>query len=393
MKILKVLIFLFAGLTVLTARAQDEEKKEEDPNNLVPNASFEDYSDRLRRDGQFDLTTGWFNATPVISDLFATEVKSRYVAIPDNKFGSEMPYDGENYAGVVMYSYRNKVPRTYISVELKSKMKQNALYCVRYRASLAERSLYGSNNLGAYISAKKPAEKSAISMDQPGALLTTKNEVVTTTEGWWEFCKRFNAKGGERYLTIGNFMPDARTNTQNMELPAKYAEEGAEPMAYYYIDAVEINEVQPNETCGCSNTKIPESKVIYSSTTPITDDMSITEKVDAIDAYFYQYQPDVVSISKRSIDKIIEYMKASPMMRIRIIGHTDNEEAQLAKTEPRLRDLAEQRAMKVMAYMVSEGIDRKRIITESVDNKQPVSNRITPLSLAQNRRVEFKIAL
>ena len=392
MKRFKILIFLFAGLTVMTARAQDEEKKEEDPNNLVPNPSFEEYSDRLRRDGQFDLTTSWFNATPVISDLFATEIKSRYVAVPDNKFGSEMPFDGENYAGVVMYSYRNKVPRTYISVELKSKMKQNALYCVRYRASLAERSLHASNNLGAYISSKKPSEKGA-TMDQPSALLTAKNEVVTTTDGWWEFCTRYNAKGGERYLTIGNFMPDARTNTQSMELPAAYAEQGAEPMAYYYIDAVEINEVQANETCGCSNTKIPESKVIYSSTTPITDDMSITEKVDAIDAYFYQYQSDVVSISERNIDKIIAYMKASPMMRIRVIGHIDNEEAQLAKTEPSLRDLGEQRAMKVMTYMVSQGIDRKRIITESADNKQPASSRTTPLSLAQNRRVEFKIAL
>lgn len=389
----KALLILFALFATIGINAQDEAAKEEDPNNLVPNPGFEEYEDRLRRDGQFDLTTSWFNPTPQISDLFASEIKSRYVAVPDNKFGTQEPFEGGNYAGVVMYSFRNRVPRTYISVELKSRLKKNGLYCVRYRASLAERSMHAVNNLGAHLSSSKPSLKSAISMELSDAVLSDKNEIVTDTEGWWQYCTRINAKGGERYLTLGNFMPDSRTNTREVPLADRYAEEGAEPMAYYYIDDVEVYEVAANETCGCAGSKIPESKVIFSSTTPLTDDMTITEKVEAVDVYFYQYQSDVVSIAQRSIDKIIELLEANPMMRIRVIGHTDNEEAELAKTEMQLRDLGNQRAMKVMTYMVSKGIDRKRIITESVDNKEPASTRSTPLSIAQNRRVEFKIAL
>src|SRR5690606_2992309 len=135
-----------AVIAFVPLKAQDD-----DPDNLVPNASFEEFEGTLRRDKQFDLTKNWANATEVISELYASDVKSKYVAIPENMYGKEEPAEGNNYAGIVMYSYRGKVPRSYVTVQLKSKMKQNELYCVRYKASLAERSRYASNNLGALI--------------------------------------------------------------------------------------------------------------------------------------------------------------------------------------------------------------------------------------------------
>jgi hypothetical protein len=155
---LKWALTLLAALLMAPLWAQDEEQKDvpEDPDNLVPNGSFENYEGRLRRDEEFNLTKNWANANEVISDLFAKGIRSdKYVSVPDNMNGSEMPFDGNNYAGIVSYSYRNKRPRTYLTVELKDKLEEDNLYCIRYRASLAERSSYASNNLGAVLSKEK----------------------------------------------------------------------------------------------------------------------------------------------------------------------------------------------------------------------------------------------
>lgn len=392
----KITISLILGFMAFATInfAQEKMEQEEDQDNLVPNWSFESTAEGedLRRYDEFNLAKGWYDPTSALAELFATQTRSRYVKVPDNMYGTEMPFDGENYAGIHAFSPRSREPRTYLGVELKKKMDDNALYCIKFRASLAERSLYASNNLGVVISSKQVSKKGETSITRDDALLTDKNEVVSTTDGWWQYCKRYNAKGGERYLAIGNFSTDEKTAYETMDVSSEY-EKGSEPAAYYYIDAVEVRKVAATENCGCGNTKIPESKIIYSASVQISDDMPISEKVDAIDAYFYQYKDELVSSTKRTTDQIIEMMKANPAMRIEVIGHSDKEEVELAKSETSLKNLAENRAKNTREYMAEKGVERGRILTKSMDDKQPVSTMSTPLSLAKNRRVEFRIVL
>lgn len=386
MKKNKSLILLAAAvIAFVPLKAQDD-----DPDNLVPNPSFEEYEGNLRRDKQFDLTKNWTNATDVISELYASDIKSKYVSIPDNIYGKEEAADGSNYAGIVAYSYRGRVSRSYITVQLKSKMKENNLYCIRYKASLAERSRYASNNLGALVTPRRVSQKGTTAITNSDAIVTDGNPTVKQTDGWWEFCKRYAAKGNEQYLTIGNFETDAKTNNETREVSSEY-EKGPIIAAYYYIDDVEIRRIEANENCGCADTKIPESKLIYSASVQLNDDMSVTEKVEAIDAYFYQYSAEVVAAEKQTIDRVIELMKANPMMKVQVIAHTDNEEEELAKKETSLITLAEDRAKNVREYIASQGVDRTRVLMDNKGNKEPVSKMSTPISLAKNRRVEFKI--
>src|SRR5690554_6101918 len=255
MKKNKSLILLAAAvIAFVPLKAQDD-----DPDNLVPNPSFEEYEGNLRRDKQFDLTKNWTNATDVISELYASDIKSKYVSIPDNIYGKEEAADGSNYAGIVAYSYRGRVSRSYITVQLKSKMKENNLYCIRYKASLAERSRYASNNLGALVTPRRVSQKGTTAITNSDAIVTDGNPTVKQTDGWWEFCKRYAAKGNEQYLTIGNFETDAKTNNETREVSSEY-EKGPIIAAYYYIDDVEIRRIEANENCGCADTKIPESK-------------------------------------------------------------------------------------------------------------------------------------
>lgn len=387
-------ILFFIGFIAFPAMAQDEkEAPQEDENNLAPNASFETYEGSLRRGEQFELVTGWTNPTPVKSELFASGVKSRYIAIPENMYGNETAADGENYAGLVAFSPRSKVPRSYLSVKLKEKLKEKSLYCVKFQASLAERSRVASNNLGVVFEKSAMKESTAGTINRTTMLSPVKNEVVKTTDGWWEYCATYAAKGGEQYLTIGNFASDDRTLTENMELPSAYEEAGSFGAAYYYIDAVVVEAQEGGKDCGCSNTKVPESKIIFSGSESITDEMTLDEKLDFVKGYFYQYKADVVSSTERNIDKIIELMNQNPLLKVQIVGHTDNEEAVLAKSESKLTDLGLNRAKNAMNYMTSKGIDQTRLSAVTVDNKEPASTMSTPISLAKNRRVEFKINL
>lgn len=388
------LLFAFMAAASIGWAQEEIEQEEEDKDNLVPNWSFESMveDEDLRRYDEFKLAEGWYDPTSALSELFSSQTRSRYVQVPDNMYGTEIPFDGENYAGIHAYSPRSREPRTYIGVQLKEKMDENALYCIKFRASLAERSLYAANNLGVVISSKQVSKKGETSITRDDAVVTDKNEIVTISEGWWQYCKRYNAKGGERYLAIGNFSDDEKTAYETMEVSSEY-EDGGEPAAYYYIDAIEIRKVEASENCGCSNTKIPESKIIFSASVQILDDMPIGAKVEAIDAYFYQYKDELVSSTKRTTDQIIEMMKANPAMRVEIIGHTDKEEVELSKSEMSLKNLADNRAQNTREYMADKGVERGRMLTKSMDDKQPVSTMTTPLSLAKNRRVEFRIVL
>ncbi len=71
---------------------------------------------------------------------------------------------------------------------------------------------------------------------------------------------------------------------------------------------------------------------------------------------------------------------------IHIVGHTDN----VGNAHNNLL-LSQQRANTVANFLVSQGIDRRRIKTSGLGEKQPVSTNSTPWGRAKNRRVEITI--
>ena len=129
----------------------------QDDANLVENASFEGTKGKLKRLKQVNKALDWFSPTSLRADLFSKSAGGTDIGVPNNIYGKEEPSDGDNYAGIIAYSYRGKDPRTYISKELKEKLEKGARYCVSYKVSLADLAKYAVNNLGAHLS-RKPFE-------------------------------------------------------------------------------------------------------------------------------------------------------------------------------------------------------------------------------------------
>lgn len=371
------------------APAEKTEKKGRE--NLVSNGGFEAFEEGLRRKEQLELAEGWGNPTAAKSELYATDVRSRYITVPDNMYGNAEPAEGTGYAGLTAYAYRGKSSRSYLQAKLSVTLEERGLYCVKFKASLAERSRYASNNLSVSLDKSGPNSKAPDHLSSQNPVYSDYNDIVDTREGWWEYCTLYRADGKEKYITIGNFESDDRTKTIQMDLPEKYVEDGQIAAAYYFIDDVKVEPIKAGEKCNCASDRIPESKIIFSGSPQIDGDMSLAEKVEAIDVYFYQYQAEVVSAAERTIDKVVDLLVENSSGKITIIGHTDNEEAALAEDEATLRGLAKKRANLVKSYMVASGIDEERLSVESKDNTAPVAKMATPISLAKNRRVEFEV--
>ena len=80
-----------------------------------------------------------------VGDLFSKKKESP-IGVPLNLYGKEHAKDGDNYAGIVAYSYNNKQPRTYLQSKLMKPLTGGIDYCVKFHLSLSDLSKYAIDN-------------------------------------------------------------------------------------------------------------------------------------------------------------------------------------------------------------------------------------------------------
>jgi outer membrane protein OmpA-like peptidoglycan-associated protein len=90
--------------------------------------------------------------------------------------------------------------------------------------------------------------------------------------------------------------------------------------------------------------------------------------------------------SSPELDRIVKMLNDHPTMEIAIAGHTDS-----VGTPATNRQLSEDRANAVEAYLIGKGIAAKRLRTHGYGETQPIAPNNTESGRQQNRRVEFTI--
>lgn len=86
------------------------------------------------------------------------------------------------------------------------------------------------------------------------------------------------------------------------------------------------------------------------------------------------------------LDRVAEFLKSNPDIKIEIGGHTDN-----AGKEASNMKLSEARAAAVADYIISKGLPKDKIVSKGYGMTKPVATNKTKDGKAQNRRVEFTI--
>lgn len=366
--------------------------------NLVENGSFESVSGKLRRLGGITSATGWLTPTAQPADLYASSSKVPEIGIPNNANGKEDAYDGRNYAGIVAYSYNDKVPRSYAMAKLTQPLKKGQKYCVSFYASLSENSKYATNSIGANLTKKPYTAATKVSIIDEMDVRRSDKKVLNGFYGWDKVCNIFIAKGGEKYITVGNFLNNNEVGYEKMRTP-KYYKGKQEVAAYYYIDDVSVKMIDNLDECDCSviNEDEKVSTLVFQKIIEVTPKMDAKQILEAQTAFFAFGSAELTSAGKEALKEVASRMNSNQSFRLEIQGHTDAIEDDRAEANPAFEGLDVARAEAAKEYLVKEAnVFGSRITVSGKGNTVLNDDDISEadddeLQQAKSRRVTFVV--
>ncbi len=204
--------------------------------NLVPNPSFEIYSNCPGGPNEVFQATPWYDPTAATSDYF-NQCAAVSVGVPSNFAGNENARTGVAYCGFYSWRIITSNYREYIQVKLNDTLEWGKKYHVSFYVSHAENTTYATNRIGAYFSTLP------VSNTGPGLVLSYTPQIesdsvnpIISNIGWRLIEDTLYANGGELYITIGNFYTDSLTDTLYVGGPGINA-------AYYYIDDISVVDI------------------------------------------------------------------------------------------------------------------------------------------------------
>jgi len=125
---------------------------------------------------------------------------------------------------------------------------------------------------------------------------------------------------------------------------------------------------------------------------PVVEEDTATEAAPQIERVilrnilFMQGKAELLPQAKKELDILAEWLNRDTDVRVRFIGHTDNQ------GDPRLNILlSEQRVKNVKSYLVSKGIAESRIETVGYGGAFPIADNTWEETRKLNRRVEMEI--
>lgn len=180
--------------------------------NLVPNPSFEEYNFCSNQFDGAGWANDWFVPPDGLSpDYFNSCSNVSSVSVPLNAVGSQSPMSGNAYVGIFSFSENEPHVREAISCMLTSPLLESKSYVFKAYFSLADEMEYAVSSLGYLLTESSLQAGTAINTVSP----TWFNEgsVLTDTENWMLLTDTIEASGGEKFLTIANFLPDELSDT------------------------------------------------------------------------------------------------------------------------------------------------------------------------------------
>ncbi len=86
------------------------------------------------------------------------------------------------------------------------------------------------------------------------------------------------------------------------------------------------------------------------------------------------------------LNRVVTLLKENPAIEIEMSAHTDS-----YGSDDYNYKLSDSRARSVMEYIIAQGINSRRIISQGYGETKPVADNLTDENRQLNRRVEFKI--
>jgi outer membrane protein OmpA-like peptidoglycan-associated protein len=204
------------------------------------------------------------------------------------------------------------------------------------------------------------------------SLQTSTMEAVSDNNRWVRVKGVYQAKGGERFLAIGNFYG------ANLEvLQTSKSVPGDNKGKYYCYDNVSV---YPLDLAHLAEQTDLIEVITDSEVVPYKEVITLEDASFA----FGQYQLQESSFA--TLDKLADYLKQEVTLKVNISGHTDN----IGSKENNLQ-LSLNRAKVVMTYLLSKGISFDRINVNGFGEADPRDSNQTEQGRQKNRRVEIEL--
>jgi outer membrane protein OmpA-like peptidoglycan-associated protein len=428
---MKKINLLVAALCIGGAiQAQNED-------NLVPNPSFEDIGKRgkVEDKGQVYMAAPWTSVTMNPVDLYSESTKTDKFATPVNERGEEKARTGTNYAGVNFYGYRGKEPRNYLGVELLKPMEEGKQYCVKFHISMSDMSKYAVNNIGVLIQTEPISEATDGNLYKDPQIISVTKMIYEKQYSWTPVCGTFTAKGGEKFITIGNFAQDDDTKTETVRLSREFS--GRQTYdGYYYVDDVSVIPTDKigDKDCACERiaggqmtteyktfeTTLGEQKTsqtltyVNSDGSKVGDKPKVEEKkddaktveqggvvykkADAVEEkkeeapkpkvyspndvviYYESKEYQVPEGEKEAVDKLVAFLKENKTTVVQIEGHADPSEASV-------KSIGQRRSALLRLALTKAGVPETQLKMVSLGVKK-LAEEGNP---SKNQRVTFKV--
>ena len=375
--------------------------------NLLRDGGFEKYyscPDNYTVEYTKRFLPHWNMPTKGTPDYF-NRCSKEMVGVPQNFMGSILPAEGDGFVGLVLLDtpdlkdeidYRDYVHsgplapvtitnakirkpdtkrrakpinyREYIQTHLITPLQPDQLYRISFKYALAQHSTFVSNRLGVVFTQNQLKQKDGALPYNPNVFIDTL--VAYSQPGIWvEFADTFRTKGGELYMTIGNFYPDSLTGYFNNDISSvNLSLQRAiitNQVSYYYIDDVKLEPVSKESVSKLSQRFIPFSllkRTEYKDIDTLNRYFALLDEV-----YFNIGQPNPKPHSFCEIDRLIAFLSDNVDIGIELYGLLHEVEIDPVGADNRVDALRKQ--------LIHSGIAESRIKLKVFDDLKSISNK------------------
>ena len=360
--------FLIAITIVMVSGAQ----------NLVINPGFEEH---YRCPNNFSISSkefslpGWRSANAGTPDYFH-QCSWGDCDVPFNWAGESNAHSGSAYAGIYVWNRPTSKPRSYreyIHGELKTPLQKGRRYRIEFYFKLASYSVYTIDRIGLLLADSTFNTSGDQVITQPPTLSIIRNEPMT--KNGWDFAEtEYLARGGEKFILIGNFFDNLTTQFTQLE-NRKGKSLMLNGSAYFYIDDVSVVALDSEEP------KPSPEPLVWSDGREVKPEETYILK----NIQFEFARHELLPVSFLELDKLVKILNEKSDWKAELHGHTDD----VAGDEYNL-ELSKNRAQSVGDYLKSKGISSNRLIIQGFGKRQPLVPPKDEAARTLNRRVEVK---
>lgn len=343
--------------------------------NLVPNPSFEQYYEcpgSYNRPGSArNFAPGWVSPTAGTPDLF-NRCSFGNAGVPHNWAGVAHAHKGYGYSGIYVYISNNNY-REYLQAKLTNPLMEGVTYKVEFFYQLSDFSKYSVDRIGVLLSdSVEQVAHDRIWTIEPSFTQVMDSTHSKNTEMWDYAHFEYTAKGGEQFISIGNFSPDSQLKKYYLA-SSKVDEPLLNKAAYFYIDDVSVTSLDK------AKPKV-DSIDLAGKKTVKPNEIYILKKI-----YFEFDSYSLMPLSEPELNLLVSIMNKNPKWKVELSGHTDEKGNNLYNY-----NLSLNRAKSVGYYLTQSGIAPARVITKGFGKLKPLNKAKTEEAHATNRRVEVK---